>query len=968
VIGIGIANPAQLGAEGNPAGNVGTISLDSDVWVNEMRVSGFRNKKAWAAKSSIGVKFADVANLNLNYSRQTDGFGGLNSKLQNRSQDDRDNIGVSTSFNLHKFIPDRYGWNMPVSFSYSRSMSTPRYLPGPGDIRLSDFEDAILASSRPEAEKDSIISSTTRQAETFKEDYSINLSNFSKKYSESNWLKYTLDNSSISYVYNEGNSRSPTTVYNNNWNYSSSYNYRLSIRKVDLLQPFSWLEDVPVLDAVSGLQFGYVPSSMNYSANLDRNYNEVLERSVNTGETDFRQTKKFGFRQSFNLSYNFTPNIPINFSSSSNFNLDDVGYVEDPQDSTRFKVVPTFEALDNLISVDSISGRKANYTETYGASWRPRFNKNKWLDWLTYSISYSGGFRWANSPQGSGLGANLSNNFSLDQSGSFEMQKILGVIPYYDELKEVDKKSTAERKKLGQKMEKDRERLDRLIEQQRKDTTGENKQEDAINKIEEQIRESESQLTLGDNVVHLGRKLLLGGLSLQKIDVSYKFSEDGSQNGYSGGSNFFDMFNSSDNGSFSPNFGYRIGVNRNLTDLVANPNENQTLRINQNTNFSDNISLKTRFNPIDNLSVDLNWQIAWQQTDSRTMELAPNSSDVDSRLFSSQGNLQTNTWAFGSGYKELYERQLQRGLDDITDPNQSTISDNTGNQDGNTILDQDGLNDDLQSAYLGYNGVGFGKQNYMPIPLPNWKVTWSGLEKLIPYAADYASRVSLSHGYQGNYRVGWVLNNDAGEQTTGRVGVSGNTYAIEYEIPKYEPTQSTIQHKFVPVVGLNVTWKNNVTTSIQYDYSKITSISLSNPNVNERISQGIKFSTNWSKRGFSLPFLKKLRNTLDLSLSVSYIEDSSVNLNLVNDLSDAFINGYIPGGDVGDYPYDSDRQNSITGDSRLKVSTLIGYQFSRMIKANFEYTYDHLFPKSTKVFERVNQDIRFNIIVTIRSN
>jgi hypothetical protein len=56
------------------------------------------------------------------------------------------------------------------------------------------------------------------------------------------------------------------------------------------------------------------------------------------------------------------------------------------------------------------------------------------------------------------------------------------------------------------------------------------------------------------------------------------------------------------------------------------------------------------------------------------------------------------------------------------------------------------------------------------------------------------------------------------------------------------------------------------------------------------------------------------------------------------------------------------------GQSRFNGSVIIGYQFSQTINANFEYTYSRLIPKSTGIYPRTDHDLRFNVVVSIRSN
>src|SRR5690606_20851861 len=113
-IGMGIKNPD----------GTGVASLDAEFWLNELRVSGFDNEQGWAANARSGVKLADFATVNADITHQTNGFGKLDSRLGTRSTNEQLAYGLSTTINLHKLVPDRFGWNFPVSMSTRRLTNT----------------------------------------------------------------------------------------------------------------------------------------------------------------------------------------------------------------------------------------------------------------------------------------------------------------------------------------------------------------------------------------------------------------------------------------------------------------------------------------------------------------------------------------------------------------------------------------------------------------------------------------------------------------------------------------------------------------------------------------------------------------------------------------------------------------------------------------------------------------------------
>lgn len=923
-IGMGIKNPYK-----QDGGSDGVPFLDGQLWLNELRVSGFDDKKGWAANAKASMKLADFATLNANLVRQTDGFGALDSRLGQRRLSNVTSYDLSSTVNLDKFIPSRYGWNLPVTLSMRRSTTTPRFLPNQGDIRLSEYKDAVNARQDiSEEKKRNLISQKVMESQDYTENYSVNISNFSKQYSKTNFAKYTLDKTKTSFVYNQGNKHDPEFLFQNNWNYNGSVNYNLSFSNVQLMQPFGFLGNVPVLDYLAGLRLGYMPSSINASAGISRQYNEKKRRPLETqSPLPIQQSHVFNYDTNFGLSYNLTPSITTSFQSQTTFDLSNAGIEPiknpaNPEDSTRYRVKPTFQVFNELFT-DTLKPRRNDYRESYSASFRPKLRQIDALNWLNYTASYSGGYRWNNSAQGSQLGARVSNNLRLDQSVTADIQQLLENVPFYKNMKNADNEETRERNQKSGSQQNNNQQNDE--------------------------REKEGK-TMADHLVYYGRKVILAGLSMQSIDLSYSKNKQTQQTGYAGGARIFDMFNGPSENSFSPPFDYRIGLSDDIgRNQLVRTDEN--IRLPSNRRYSDNLTLNTSLNPFKNLSIDLSWSTKWDKTSSKQ--------DLDAVLNQS-GNISSSVWAFGGGYGKLFRRQLQTAFDDISDSD--TLSDARGNQDGRTVLDRVTLQEDFRKAYLGAGNRAIGGLNLTPIPKPNWKITWSGWEDKIPFLNRFISRASLTHRYSGTYRIGWGFNADSGPLAPNSFGA----YDLINNRPEHEPTSINLEKKFSPLVGLNLTWESNIRTQLEYEYSKMTSLALSNSTVTDQLSRGLKFSFSYTIRGFKLPFFKKIKNAVDFTVNSSYIEDTEHKYVLSSDLENALTQGPSQiDKNVNKYDF---TPRPPTGQSRVKASAIIGYQFSQTIKANFEYSFNKLIPKSSGVFARTDHDIKFNIIVSIRSS
>lgn len=920
-IGMGIQNPFD---PQNPEAG-GVSSLNGQFWFNELRVSGFDNQSGWAANAKAEIKLADFASVNANFNRETEGFGALDSRLGQRRLSNVLAYDLNSTVNMHKLIPERYGWNIPVTLSTRRSSSTPRYLPNQGDVRLSEFKSAVNAREDINAQqKQQIIDQQIRESQSVTESYSVNVSNLTKSRSQSKLAEYTLDKSTVNFVYNTTDRRNPEYSRQDNWNFSGSLRYDLNFRSTSLFRPFGFLGDVPLLYPLAGLQLGYTPASINASIGTDREYDEQLRRfTPGESESPLQQSHSFTYDTQFGFGYNLTPSIKTTFRSRSVFDLSRAGIERagpgDPlADTTRFTVRPTFEVFRDL-AFDTLSSRRSNYEEAYTAGWQPRLEL---LNWVNYSANYGGGYQWRNSPLGSDLGANLSNNFSLNQTLDFDLRSLLNSMEWYRRLQEDPKEGSRP--------------------------------------AEADTAKGYSQDQMGQDLAYLGKKALAAALSIQSLDVSFNISKSSLQSGYAGDSQIYHMFNSSGD-HYSPPFSYRTGFTDEigLDQLIDNPSETSSLQLPSIRNLTDDITVGSRFQPFENFTIDLSWNSKWNATNTQSITIDPGQNR--SAIRTQNGNISSSVWAFGGGYDSFFRKQLGTAFGDIS-PGSTVITDSTGNGDGRSVLGKRSLQDDFRQAYLIFSSGAVGDRNFTPFPFPGWRITWTGLEDYIPFIGNFMSRASITHNYSGLYRLGWVYNADRSLLPD----ISLGAYSVTNRRPEFEPNSINIEKKFSPLLGLNITWLSNLRTNIQYEYSKLTSLALSNSTVIEQLSRGLKTTFAYTIRGFKIPFFPRIENAVDFTINGSYIEDVEEKFQLDSDLDQALA----AGPDQIDRNVDDAEFTSTTtgGQARINGSAIIGYQFSQTIQANFEYNYSRLIPKTSGVYGRTDHDIRFNIVVSIRSN
>ncbi|HYW34414.1 MAG TPA: cell surface protein SprA [Balneolaceae bacterium] len=914
-IGMGVENPFDP----NNVSKGGTPSVDSEVWVDELRVSGFHNRKGFATKGKVNLKLADFASVNLDVNQRTDGFGALDSRLGQRSTSDQFAYDLNSTFNMNKFIPDRFGWSFPVSVSARQSTSTPRYLPNEGDVTIKDFKRAVRArKDLNAAEKNSLIDRRINQSQMYSRNFSLNISNATKNFSHNAFGKYILDNTTLNYIYNKGLKHNPEYSHQRNWNYSGSLRYNINFNQNHFLRPFGFLGGIPLLRSLAGLRFGYAPSSINSSVGINRSYTEQQRRSVpnnqrrNTRAFPLQQSHSFTYNTNFGFSYNLTPSINTAFHSRTVYDLSRAGIWYEQgaahTDSSVFRVKPTFTVLKNLLS-DTLSARRNNYKESYSANWQPHLEEIDPIQWINYSASYNGGYQWRNSPLGSELGATVSNNMSLSQSLKFNIREWMNNSSRYQNSRQGQ--SYGDEKKSG----------------------------------------------LGHILARGARGFVKSLLNIQTINASFNISTSSVQSGYAGRAPFFDQFNRGGN-HFSPPFSYRtgfaevIGLNR----LVDNNNSEQSIQLPSNRNLNDNLTVDMRFLPFKNLTLDLTWNTQWNKTNTRSVTIAP---DQSSNIIRNEnGKIISSVWAFGGGYANFFRNQLKIAMNDISSQT-DTLSDGTGNQDGLSVLGRYSLQQSFRKAYLGVLTGTVGDRGFTPFPLPGWRISWTGIENTIPFIGRFIKHASLLDKYSGRYRLSYDYNADQSLLPPMTLG----NYIVQNRRDKYAPATINIEKNFSPLVGLNITWISDLQTNLQYNYSKITSLALSNATVVDEKSQGIKLTVDYTMRNFKIPLFPRINNAVDLTINSSYNQDIEKKYVLSSDLGDALKKSaaYLN-------PANAGFSGSFTGgQDRINGSLIVGYHFSQTVKANFEYDYQRLIPKSTGVYSRTDQEVKFNIIVAIHS-
>jgi cell surface protein SprA len=168
------------------------------------------------------------------------------------------------------------------------------------------------------------------------------------------------------------------------------------------------------------------------------------------------------------------------------------------------------------------------------------------------------------------------------------------------------------------------------------------------------------------------------------------------------------------------------------------------------------------------------------------------------------------------------------------------------------------------------------------IPLPNWRITYDGLSKLQPFS-DYVQSLILTHAYISSLSMNSFNTSSSymDERSLGfpsfRDSISGN-YVPYYAVPNV-----TMSEQLNPLLGIDVTLKNNLNMRMEYKKSRALSLSLTDYQLTEARTSEITIGGGYRVKGLILPFAvgksgsHKLDNDLNFRMDLSYRDEKSVN-------------------------------------------------------------------------------------------
>ena len=404
--------------------NVSDEVKSGEVWVNELRLMDANNNGGWAASGNMNVQLSDFGTVNLSGRYISDGFGGLEESVMQRSTDTQKEYAFTAQLELGKFFPDKAKVSAPLYYSVSHEEVRPRYNPMDSDMRLSD----ALESAANKHERDSIESiAVTKTRNT---NFSISNLRWGLK-TKRHPMPYDPANFSFSYSHSHRQTSGKTTVYEKEDQWRGVLNYSYSpVYKT--WEPFKKLKGKSKwLNFPKSLGINFLPQNISFNSEMTRNYYELQERDLESLEDQklpLTFSEQFLWNRDFALRWDFTKNLHFSFQSATR------AEIEEPYTPINKDLYP-----DQYVAwKDSVKqsirnwGTPLDYQQQVTASYQLPLNKLPIFDWVNADASYTGRYTWVRGTEledGTSLGNTVTSNRQFTLNCALNLVTLYNHVP-----------------------------------------------------------------------------------------------------------------------------------------------------------------------------------------------------------------------------------------------------------------------------------------------------------------------------------------------------------------------------------------------------------------------------------------------------------------------------------------------------------------------------------------------------------
>lgn len=905
--------------------NLSGETKSGEVWVNELRLKEYNNTGGWAAQGALNVQLSDIGSLNATGKIVTDGFGGIEDGVAERSQDDYKTYSFTANIELGRFFPDKAKVSAPLYYSITKEETRPKYNPLDTDMLLDESLDAI----GDKHERDSV----ERIAVTKTTNTNFSLSNVrvgiqTKRHP----MPYDPANFSFSYSHSHSYTSGETTVYEkeDNWRGALNYSYTPVYKP---FEPFKKLikSRSKWYDILKRFGLNWLPQNIAFDTEMTRNYYELQERDMESAEGNMLPltfSEQFLWNRSFSVRWDLTKNLHMNFTSATN------AEIETPYTPVNKDLYPDRYSAwkDSVWTSIKDFGRPLDYNQTFTASYQLPLNLVPIFDWINADGNYNATYNWTRGTEledGTSLGNSVTMNRQYNINGTFNLERLYNHVPFlkktndrFNKTARSQRLSSSRRRsqrnartaRKGGKDDKDGDKEKKVLPKNKRSFEKEivlmpdtqlvvshgkksrrlmvsaktkdgkafrlkykkldNNRIRIVNKVD---TATTLKLTvtpkapLEDTKWYKAAQCVARGLMLvRNVSFSYRNQYSMYLPGFM--PEVGDMFGQRGGDIMAPGVGFAFGFADDsyidkaaergwllMADSVATP---------ATTSLTEDFQLRMTLEPVKNLKIDLN--ASRTETKSKSIQYMYQGSPT-----TQSGTLTMTTISLGSafegmgdaknGYRSKTFEKFCRSLDGFRDrveaqyagatyPAGTALAGKPFDPANGTVskYSADVMVPAFLSAYTSMGGKSLSIFPTLTRLLPNWTLRYSGLVQL-PWFNDVFKSFNINHSYKSIYAVGSYSSYSTFQEYMNGLGfISDATTGNPVPGSMFNVSTVSINEAFSPLLGIDMTFHNNLTCKLEYRKTRVLSLSMTSIQVNEAVSNDWVVGMSYKINNFKL--------------------------------------------------------------------------------------------------------------------
>ncbi len=849
---IGVRNPKKQIFDDNDDGE----AKCAEIWVNELRLTDFDETSGLAATARIAANLADLGNVVISGAYSTPGFGSIEKKVNERSQEASGQFDIATNIQLGKFFPEKTGIKIPMHVDYSELRLTPKYNPLDPDILFKDQIRELEADAR-----DSIrnkVQDITRRK-------NINFVNVRKeKVGQTGKPRiYDIENFDFTYAFTEIYHQNIDVEYDRRKQYRGGIGYNF-INNPKPVKPFQRVKTFQgkAFTLIKDFNFYYMPKMFSFRTDMNRQYNEKLLRNKSAALILLEPTyiKMWDWNRIYDLKFDLAQSLKLEYQANAN------AYIDEPPGRIDKSASDYERRRDTIWNEVMNFGSMNRFTQNFSLNYIVPINKIPILNWVTLNARYNSTFRWEASPRSIQdiMGNTIENSNTVNINGNARLTNLYNKVGFLKKLNQSANQRGRQQVPGGRRPQQEVQEGNAVVQDTTKKATSV-----AIMKA------------LGNGAV----KLLIGFK-----DVQFNYTES--------------------NGTLLPGFMPKPDILGNrLTDMApglpfafgsqddirweAERNgwlTTDTLLNNAYvTRLTKDLTGRATYEPFPEFRIEFNADKKESFGHQEYFKANANGEFQPSGI-QERGSFSISFLTLKTAFKKDDDQNISSTFEEFKDnrrivaarlgaanPASGGINDTTGYPIGYGPASQEVLIPAFIAAYTGRSARDVSLSPFPKIPIPNWRFTYTGLARL-EFFKKYFKQFSIGHSYRSAYSIGSYLSN---VEYLEELGFPVNLDEAGNFIPENRIDVVTISEQFAPLFNIDMTWNNSLLSKIEFKKSRSLALSFTNNQLTEVSNNEIVIGVGYRFKDVRLNLSsggrrQQLKSDLNVKADVSIRENKTV--------------------------------------------------------------------------------------------